>query len=153
VRVVFDSIVDFAGAPESAFAVETITNGVPTGPVGISVSLSILNGATVATITFTSNTEGGSLVDGRYRLTVLANQVSVSGVNLSSNSIMDFHRLFGDVNGDATVNGFDLGFFKDAFGTQVGDANYLSFFDFDGDGVINGLDFGQFRTRFGTALP
>jgi hypothetical protein len=152
-RVVFDNIVDFAGAPESAFLVEKIMNGVPTGTVGTSVSLSVLNGATVATITFNSDTEDGSLVDGRYRLTVVADQVNLSGVSLASNSVMDFHRLFGDVNGDATVNGFDLGFFKDAFGTQIGDANYLSYFDFDGDGVINGFDFGQFRTRFGTMLP
>jgi len=62
-------------------------------------------------------------------------------------------RMFGDVNGDQTVNGLDFGFFRNAFGTQVGDANYLSYLDIDGDGVINGLDFGQFRSRFGTMLP
>jgi dockerin type I repeat protein len=67
--------------------------------------------------------------------------------------VADFHRLFGDVNGDATINRFDFGFFKNAFSTQVGDANYLSYYDFDGGGVINGFDFGQFRTRFGTVLP
>jgi hypothetical protein len=42
---------------------------------------------------------------------------------------------------------------KNAFSTQVGDANYLSYLDFDNNGVINGLDLGQFRTRFGTMLP
>ena len=93
------------------------------------------------------------LVDGRYRLTVLANQVTVSGVNLSADAATDFHRFFGDVNGDQTINGLDFGFFKDAFGTQLGDANFLSYLDFDGDGVINGFDFGQFRTRFGATLP
>ena len=60
------------------------------------------------------------------------------------------YRFFGDVNGDQNVNGLDFGFFKNAFGTQTGDANYLSYLDFNGDGVINGFDFGQFRTRFGT---
>ena len=49
--------------------------------------------------------------------------------------------------------GFDFGFFKNAFGTAVGDANYLSYLDINGDGVINGFDFGQFKTRFGTMLP
>ena len=57
------------------------------------------------------------------------------------------------MNGDQTVNGLDFGFFKNAFGTQAGDPNYLSYFDFNGDGVINGFDFGQFRMRFGTTLP
>jgi hypothetical protein len=61
--------------------------------------------------------------------------------------------MFGDVNGDATVNGLDLGVFRNAFGTQVGDPNFLSYLDFDGDGVINGFDLGQFRNRFGTMLP
>jgi hypothetical protein len=62
-------------------------------------------------------------------------------------------RFFGDVNGDRTVNGLDLGFFRNAFGTQTGDPNYLSYLDLNGDGVINGFDLGQFRTRFGTVLP
>jgi len=51
------------------------------------------------------------------------------------------------------VNGLDLGFFRNAFGTQAGDTNYLSYFDLNADGVINGFDLGQFRTRFGTMLP
>jgi hypothetical protein len=86
-------------------------------------------------------------------LTVLANQVLVGATAMIADSITNFHRLFGDVNGDAVVNGLDLGFFKNGFGTQLGDAGYLGYLDFDGDGVINGFDFGQFRTRFGTMLP
>ena len=84
---------------------------------------------------------------------MLANQVLVGSTTMTANNVTDFHRLFGDVNGDAVVNGLDFGFFKNAFGTQVGDAGYLSYFDFNGDGVINGLDFGQFKSRFGTTLP
>jgi hypothetical protein len=61
--------------------------------------------------------------------------------------------MFGDVNGDQVINGFDLGLFRNTFGTAAGDPNYLSYFDFNGDGVINGFDLGQFRTRFGTMLP
>ena len=58
-------------------------------------------------------------------------------------------RLFGD----ATVNGFDLGAFRAAFGSVTGDAGYKSYLDFDGGGAINGLDLGQFRARFGIVLP
>ena len=55
-------------------------------------------------------------------------------------------RFFGDINGDQIVNGVDFGLIKNAFGTQVGDTNYLSYLDLNGDGVINGFDLGQFRT-------
>jgi hypothetical protein len=104
-----------------------------------------------------SATEFGSLADGRYTLTALASQISASGQQMASDyqfgDTQGLFRMFGDVNGDQTVNGFDFGFFKNAFGTQAGDPNYLSYLDFNGDGVINGFDFGQFRTRFGTQLP
>jgi hypothetical protein len=75
------------------------------------------------------------------------------GGNYTFGDAQGLFRYFGDVNGDQTVNGFDLGFFRNAFGTQFGDANYLSYLDINGDGVINGFDLGQFRTRFGTMLP
>jgi hypothetical protein len=107
-----------------------------------------------ATLTLLSDTEFGSLTDGRYTLTVNASQVqSLSGANLVADSVTNFHRMYGDVNGDENVNGLDLGFFRNSFGTQSGDPTYLSYLDFNGDGVINGFDLGQFRTRFGTMLP
>jgi hypothetical protein len=96
---------------------------------------------------------------------VLQDRVSATGAALDGNGdgtggdnfvytdAQGLFRFYGDVNGDTSINGFDFGFFRNAFGTQVGDANYLSYFDFDQDGVINGFDFGQFRTRFGTTLP
>jgi hypothetical protein len=36
---------------------------------------------------------------------------------------LDLHRLYGDVNGDGTVNGLDLAEFRTAFGASNGDAN------------------------------
>jgi hypothetical protein len=127
-----------------------------------------MGGVTVVTLNnFTgSATDGfGSLADGRFTLTAVASQISANGQHLDGNGdgspddnytfgdAQGLFRYFGDVNGDQIVNGLDFGFFKDAFGTQVGDANYLSYMDYNGDGVINGFDFGQFRTRFGTMLP
>jgi hypothetical protein len=76
-----------------------------------------------------------------------------AGDNYTFGDAQGLHRLFGDVNGDQVVNGFGLGFFRTAFGTQAGDPNYLSYLDINGDGVINGFDLGQFRTRFWTMLP
>jgi hypothetical protein len=112
-----------------------------------------------------AETEFGSLIDGRYTLTVRSNQISAGGLALDGDgngaggddftfgSAQGLFRYFGDVNGDATVNGFDLGFFRNAFGSSAGDPSFLSFFDINGDGTINGFDLGQFRTRFGTTLP
>ena len=122
----------------------------------------MIGGVTVVTLNNFTGTETdgfGSLNDGRYTLTALAAQITAGGVQLNNGTNYTFDdtqglfRFFGDVNGDQTVNGFDLGFFRNAFGTQTGDANYLSYLDLNGDGVINGFDLGQFRTRFGTMLP
>jgi len=66
---------------------------------------------------------------------------------------LDLHRLYGDVNGDGTVNGLDLAEFRTAFGASNGDANYRADLDFNGDGAVNGLDLAEFRSRFGTILP
>jgi hypothetical protein len=164
VAVTFNGPVAFAGATASAFQLSRIGGG---AIGGFTAMASIVNGVTAVTLSnFTgSETEFGSLADGRYTLTVLANQVSADGQQLDGNGdgqggdnftfgdAQGLFRLFGDVNGDQTVNGFDLGFFRNAFGTQTGDANFLSYLDFNGDDVINGFDLGQFRTRFGTVLP
>jgi outer membrane protein assembly factor BamB len=151
----FDSQVTFTGAVANAFTF-TRNGGVT---VNFAAAASVVNGVTVVTIdSFTgTETQFGSLADGRYTLTALASQISANGQQMAS----DYHfgdaqglfRIFGDVDGDQTVNGFDLGFFRNAFGTQTGDPNYLSYLDLNGDGVINGFDLGQFRTRFGTMLP
>jgi probable HAF family extracellular repeat protein len=155
-QVTFSTQVSFATTPGAAF---TLTRNSDSASVGLTATASVVNGVTVVTLNaFTgSATEFGSLADGRYTLTAIASQISAGGQPMAS----DYHfgdaqglfRLFGDVNGDRTVNGLDFGFFKNAFGTQAGDSNYLSYLDFNGDGVINGFDLGQFRTRFGTMLP
>jgi hypothetical protein len=161
--VTFSAQVTFAGTVASAFTL-TRTGG---GAVSFQASASVMNGVTVVSLdNFTgSETEFGSLKDGRYTLTALANQITLGGQQLDGNGDgtpgdnftfgdnQGLFRYFGDVNGDQVVNGFDLGLFRNTFGTAVGDPNYLSYFDFNGDGVINGFDLGQFRTRFGTMLP
>jgi hypothetical protein len=162
-QVTFSAQVTFAGTVASAFML-TRNGG---GAVAFAASASVVNGVTVVSLnSFTgSETEFGSLKDGRYTLTALAGQITFNGLQLDGNGDgtagdnltfgdnQGLFRYFGDVNGDQVVNGFDLGFFRNTFGTAAGDPNYLSYFDFNGDGVINGFDLGQFRTRFGTLLP
>jgi hypothetical protein len=108
---------------------------------------------TIARLTFSGAlTEGAnSLIDGNYALTVFSSQVN--GGLLGGDSVSSLFRLFGDVNGDKAVNGLDLAAFRTAFGTSVGNPNYVDFLDENGDGAINGLDLSAFRSRFGTALP
>ena len=155
-------MVIITGNPVDAFVLQRQSGGIPlrsgvvTDGAVTSVTLTFLPGPAV---------DFGSLADGRYTLTALAGQIAAGGHSLDGNGdgtpgdnytfgdAQGLFRMFGDVNGDQVVNGLDLGFFRNAFGTAAGDANYLSYLDFDNNGVINGLDLGQFRTRFGTMLP
>src|SRR5205807_9476325 len=72
-KVVFSSVITYAGAPTAAYSLQRIVGagvGVPGGSVGIAVNTVTVAGHEEATITFTTDTEFGSLRDGRYRLTL-----------------------------------------------------------------------------------
>ncbi len=51
-----------------------------------------------------------------------------------------------------TVNAFDFGQMRNAFGSSTGQAAYRDWLDINGDGSINAFDFGQVRSRFGLNL-
>ena len=151
--VTFDQVISYAGAPTSAYLVQRIVGGVPVGTVGINVSTQTVNNQSVATITFTSNLDGNSLADSRYRLTVVANQILVGSVPMAADSVTNFHRMFGDANGSATVDIQDFGLFSLAYFTSSGNPNYRAHFDKDSNGNIDIFDFGQFSLRYFTTLP
>jgi uncharacterized repeat protein (TIGR03803 family) len=88
---------------------------------------------------------GGSLNDGIYTLTL-------SGVSSSGLTSLTFHRLYGDTDGNKTVNALDYSKFKNAFGTSTGSTAYNPDLDFDNNGNINALDYAQFKKRFGTTF-
>src|SRR5207247_7571956 len=122
-------------------------------------SISLLGGKTVAVLTFVG-TEfvGGSLADGSYNLTVLADHVhdrwgrELDGDGDGSaggNRVDGFFRLFGDTDGDRDVDWQDRDLFRSAFGKSIDEAGYLWYFDFDGDGDVDGRDNGEFNRRFG----
>ncbi|MBX7103468.1 MAG: hypothetical protein K1X57_05280 [Gemmataceae bacterium] len=99
-----------------------------TGPSGSVAYTQIVSGAT-ATLTF------ASLADGLYTLNMPATGYSFG-----------FHRLFGDSDGNRTVDAADLLAFRLAFlGTSAT-------FDFDGDGQVGANDFLAFRLRFLTSV-
>ena len=139
----------FSGSTANAFTL-TRTGG---GSVSFQATASVIGGVTVVTLDHFTGSETdsfGSLNDGHFA-DGPGGEITAGGVQLNDGSNYAFsdaqglYRLYGDVNGDQTVNGLDLGFFRNAFGTQLVTPNYLSYLDFNGDGVINGFDFGQFR--------
>jgi len=160
--VSFDTTVTFAGPATDAFRL-TRQGG---GDVGeFTATAQTVGGHTVVTLSsFTgAETQAGSLADGRYTLTVFANQVIDStGQALDGNGdgilgddyvlagtpANGLFRLFGDNDGDADVDAADFVAFRGAFGLTSNLA-----FDADGDGDVDAADFAAFRGRFGSAVP
>ena len=146
-------MISYVGTPTAAYTVQLTVNGVPQGsPVNIAVSTDNSSGHSVATITFLDHLDfqqAGSLADGHYRLTV--NHLQITG--MTADSVTNFHRFYGDANGDANVDIFDQGRFALTYGLTSGQAGFLSYFDKNGDGTIDILDFGQFAIRLFTVLP
>jgi hypothetical protein len=152
-KVTFDQVISYAGAPAAAYTLQKIVGGNPAGNVGFSVSTVTVGTHSEATFTFTSDTTFGSLNDGRYRLTVIANQIRVGSTPMAADNVTDFHRMFGDANGDAHVDVADFGLFSSTFNLSAGQSGYLAYFDFNADGTIDIADFGQFSLRIFTTLP
>ncbi len=125
--------------------------------VGLHADISVLSGQTVVLLTFVG-TEfvGGSLADGNYTLTVLADRVhdrwgrELDGDNDGSTGgdrVDEFFRLFGDGDGDGEVDHDDLDLLLSTFGKDEGQAGYFWYFDFEFDGDVDGLDMAQFNHR------
>jgi hypothetical protein len=110
------------------------------------------DGGTIWNLTFPGDT-GGSLPDGNYSLAVTAADVVGSGGSLAGgNQTFTFFRLFGDYDGNGTVNNADYFQFKKAFGQSTGSAAYNPIFDYDDNGVVNNADYFQFKLRFGETV-
>jgi hypothetical protein len=159
--VTFSGLIDFGGT--NAFTLTRIGGGAVT----FGLTATGLNGITVITLNnFTgSETEFGSLKDGRYTLTALASQINQSGFALDGNGdgtpgdnftfgdAQGLYRFYGDINGDRHVDIADFGLFSATFNLSTGQTGFNAAFDFNGDGHIDIVDFGQFSIRFFTPLP
>ena len=88
--------------------------------------------------------EYGSLTDGRW-------QIAIPYLSYVS---PEFHRLFGDFNGDRAIDGgTDFANFGTTFGLSSGDPGYLAAFDFNNDNTVEGgPDYSEFGARFGLSL-
>ena len=125
--------------------------------VNAQMNISLIGGKTVAALTFAgSEFIGGSLADGHYTLTVLADHVhdrwgrELDGDGDGSaggNRLDTFVRLFGDTDGDADVDARDLLRLLSTLGKHKGDPNYLWYLDYDASGSVGILDVIQFANR------
>src|SRR5262249_23695041 len=128
--------------------------------VGLVLETSVVEGRTVAVVTFTGEgLNGSSLSDGRYALTIhssrvrdrfgLGRQIDADGDGLQGGDrVEEFFRLFGDGDGDGDVGGLDLKLFLSTLGLTAQDEGFLGFFDFDGDGDVDEeVDYAEFLRR------
>ena len=124
VRATFDQIMTLN---PGFFLLERLTPGaVPT----VSFSTSVVNGGTRIVFTFSGPgiDAGHSLQDGLYRLTLFsANILTPANQPFDGNGdgapggnfIFNFHRFFGDADGNRTVDGTDFAQFGARFGLTL----------------------------------
>jgi hypothetical protein len=94
--------------------------------------------ASQVVLTFTGNTDFGSLKDGDYQLVVSG--LTDSGGFAITGATVNFRRLFGDANGNGRLDFADFSGIYFAQGSRVGDAAYNPAFDFDFDGDVDVSD-------------
>jgi hypothetical protein len=144
-----------AGAFTIALHPNVTVNGVTGKTVGTLPTLnwSSPDGGVTWVVTFSgSSVVNGSIADGVYDLTLNAAAVSdAQGQTLPANRVDTFFRLYGDTNGDGTVNSTDASQFKTTFLKNVGQTGYLAYLDYNGDGTVNNTDAFQLKKRFLTA--
>lgn len=151
VTVTFNEVVTLPTNPADAFQLVR-TSAIPADTIPLTAS--VVNGTSSTTVTLTFSgpvTDNTSLADGLYTLTALAGQITDAGgqpLDGDANGApggdfaLDFHRLFGDVDGNRTVSTADFLAFR---------LNFLSTnpaFDADNSGSVDAADFLRFRFNF-----
>jgi hypothetical protein len=102
------------------------------------VSRVFAGGFTTVVLGFTSGTHSvsGSLNDGNYRLVIDYSVLGIDGNGdgqLGGLGTTNFHRFFGDSDGDRDVDSRDTANYRAGL---RGNASWLSLFDFDNDGSL-----------------
>ena len=128
--------------------------------VGLIVeSVDAFDGETTVVLRFASGTDAfGSLQDGNYEFNIDGAPLGVDANDdgaVGGVQTTDFHRLFGDSDGDRDVDGLDVGnFYRALFATPQQPSVYANAFNFDGDAEILGDldDYLAFIARFGVVL-
>ncbi|MFO0808246.1 MAG: fibronectin type III domain-containing protein [Gemmataceae bacterium] len=145
----FSTVVQLPANAASAFRLDG-----PGGSVALIADTSLSTATqTIVKLTF------GRLADGRYTLTILSSATTdaigqmLDGDNdglAGVDSLMRFHRFYGDLDGDGDVDGSDLFAF---IPTPFNPTNYIAALDSDGDGDIDGTEVFEFAQRMFSILP
>src|SRR5262249_28901819 len=125
--------------------------------VGTETTIKFIPGGMVPIdpVDFTGAYTGTSLIDGIYQLRIFAPSVQgASGIldgdgdgtpggdYLSATTGPNrIYRLYGDYNGNSTVDGFDFAVFRQLAADVI-----------NSGGIVDGVDFGNFRSRFGAMI-
>jgi uncharacterized protein (TIGR03118 family) len=130
--------------------------------VDLNVTTELVNGRTVAMITFAgAGIRGGSLADGNYELIIRSDAIEDTfgraldgdGDGAAGGDRSEaFFRLFGDSDGDRDVDVHDLLKFVSALNSEAGDSQFLDYMDVNGDGRVALVDLLAFVSRLGTQL-
>lgn len=136
--------------------------------LNFSVTTSLVNGKTKATLTFLAGASvyargaGFSLVDGNYQLTIDATKVTAQGHILDGDkdgadggnfvfgaaAADKFFRYFGDSDGDRDVDATDYGRLGLTYRKVLGQTGFNRYFDYDDDGDVDATDYGRFSLRY-----
>jgi hypothetical protein len=161
--MVTEVLVRLPGLATGSFTLRPTLSPVPPGYTVTPVNPQVINGITFASsfrYAFPSSSfTGGSLPDGTYTPWAIAS--SLDGDTFHAEG--QFHRLFGDADGDRDVDAADETAFKAAMGGRVFPLppqfpssvhmRYNSAFDFDADGDVDRLiDQAAFEARKGTSI-
>lgn len=170
ITVTFDSPVSLDSQSENVFR---LTNPQLNRDIPVTAVSQVINGRTTTTLAFvagpsTRMLSDGSVVlgDGFYELTIQSAGIEIGGVafdgdedgvaggdQVVGNQRTDaFFALFGDHDGDADVDRFDLQAFAAAYQTELTDTDFDGRFDWNGDEAIDALDYAAFRRRFGRRI-
>jgi len=141
VQVVFDGDVPvpLGAVTDGSFVVTK--RGTTNNNIGVTVVSRSSDGVkTTVVLGFTSGTQtSGSLADGIYRLTINYGILNIDGDGLiGSTKTINFHRFFGDSDGDRDVDANDSKNYKAGIKSSIaGGSAWRSLFDHDNDGTLS----------------
>lgn len=133
--VTFNANVSITGDPQAA-----VTSGIGTiGTGGVGNGGQIVIADNLVTIPLT-NVANAQMI-----------QVTLYGVNSSTNLVIPMSILVGDTNGNGSVNASDVSQIKSRFGQQINATNFRC--DVNANGYIDAADVAITKSRAGSGLP
>jgi hypothetical protein len=115
--------------------VDTLTNEIDPARMEKVIVGTVENDAFILVISFEDGEEGAYVLNvfgGDQNATTLPSIGSVEGIVVSSQTAEPEPTLLGDINGNGSVDFTDFLQFAGAFGSSVGDSNYVAGADLDG---------------------